>query len=161
MARGGSQHHEDESMSIHDSQRTSLLVVAHGSRRRLSNDEVRCLARRMTDHARGRFREVRAAFLELAEPSIPDGIQECIDAGAERVVVVPYFLTAGRHVVEDIPRDVETKRTEHPHVDIVIAPYLGEADAMVELMLTRADDGVAEAGPLMDSAAPAAAAAGR
>ena len=46
-------------------------------------------------------------FLELAEPSIPDGIQRCIDAGATEVVVVPYFLSAGRHVSEDIPAEVE------------------------------------------------------
>lgn len=145
---------------INDTSTTSLLVVAHGSRRQASNDEIRCLARRMGASDGQRYREVRCAFLELAEPSIPDGIQECIDAGAQRVVVMPYFLSAGRHVAEDIPNEVAVKRSEHPELDIVIAPYLGEAESMVALMLDQASRGI-DAEALRDSPVAAEAGGGR
>ena len=117
----------------------ALLVVAHGSRRQSSNDEVRTLATQLAGRAAERYPLVRAAFLELAEPSIPDGIEQCIQAGADKVVVLPYFLVAGRHVAEDIPALVEPKRAQHPAVEIVLAPYLGTAAAISEVLLELAE----------------------
>jgi sirohydrochlorin ferrochelatase len=116
-------------------QARALLVVAHGSRREQSNEEVRALTAMLRQHATDEYSQVDCAFLELAEPSIPDGIEQCIAAGASEVVVLPYFLSAGRHVVKDIPADVALKQAEHPAVTITIAPYLGAAAGIVELML--------------------------
>jgi len=116
----------------------ALLIVAHGSRRVSSNDEVRDLAARVGELAGGRFDQVQAAFLELAEPSIPDGIQACIDAGADEVVVMPYFLSAGRHVSEDIPAEVARKQCEHPQVAIRLADYLGAQPGIADLLLAGA-----------------------
>ena len=116
----------------------SLLLVAHGSRRPASNDEIRDLARRLGERAGEDFGIVECAFLELADPSIPEGIELCIDRGATEVVVVPYFLSAGRHVVEDIPAEVKPKQRQHPRVRIRIAPYLGSSERITELLLSAA-----------------------
>lgn len=117
----------------------ALLVVAHGSRREASNEEVRRLSERIAQQAGGRYDMVRTAFLELAEPSIPDGIEQCIQDGAGEVVVMPYFLSAGRHVAEDIPHEVAPKQQQHPGVKIHIAPYLGSADGIAGLMLQMSE----------------------
>lgn len=117
---------------------TALLLVAHGSRRVSSNNEIRILAEKLREQAGERFEDVRCAFLELAEPSIPDGIEECIQAGATEIKVLPYFLSAGRHVIEDIPAEVDGKRVAHPGVSIEIVPYLGLAASMPELLLSMA-----------------------
>ena len=50
----------------------ALLLIAHGSRREASNQEVRELAARLERIAGDRFGRVIPAFLELAEPDIPD-----------------------------------------------------------------------------------------
>lgn len=120
----------------------TMLVVAHGSRRAQSNDEVRALARRLHEQTRD-FDRVVCAFLELAEPSIPDGLRQAIAAGSQEVVVVPYFLSAGRHVVKDIPEEVATVRAEYPDIAIIIAPYLGAAPELADLLLTQAQSGPA------------------
>lgn len=117
----------------------ALLVVAHGSRRAASNDEVRQLTECMRRKSEGRFGIVHCAFLELAEPSIPDGIEHCINAGATHITVLPYFLSAGRHVAKDIPEEVAPKREAHPEVTIEIAPYLGAAESIPDLMLSMVD----------------------
>lgn len=114
----------------------ALLVVAHGSRREASNDEVRALSGVIAQKAGEEYAMVRTAFLELAEPLIPDGIEECIQAGADEVVVMPYFLSAGRHVARDIPEEVAPKQAQYPDKKIRIAPYLGAADGIAELMLS-------------------------
>lgn len=115
-----------------------MLIVAHGSRRQASNDEVRKLARAIGQRADNSFDAVSCAFLELAEPSIPDGLRQLIAAGARDIVVVPYFLSAGRHVVEDIPAEVRVIEQECPDIHIRISPYLGLSDAMPGLLLTQA-----------------------
>ena len=114
-----------------------LVLVAHGSRRMASNDEVRKLAERLQQEAGEQYADVTAAFLELAEPSIPDAIQCCIDRGAREVIVLPYFLSQGRHVVTDIPEQVQPKQQQYPQVRITIAPYLGSAEAGIATLLLQ------------------------
>jgi sirohydrochlorin ferrochelatase len=115
----------------------ALLLVAHGSRRERSNDEIRELTERLRKANRD-FDVVDCAFLELAEPSIPDGLRQLIANGASRVVVMPYFLSAGRHVVDDIPGDIEIVAREYPDIEIHQAPYLGAATEIIELLLKQA-----------------------
>ena len=115
----------------------SLLLVAHGSRREASNEEVRALAGKLRDTDNS-FDHIACAFLELAEPSIPDGLRRAIKAGADEVVVLPYFLSAGRHVITDIPAEIEPVRLEYPSVNIRQAPYLGSAEGIVELLIGQA-----------------------
>jgi sirohydrochlorin ferrochelatase len=115
----------------------TLLVVAHGSRRAESNEEVRALTRQLAGQAGAEFHQVSCAFLELAEPSIPDGLRDAISQGAHEVVVLPYFLSAGRHVVSDIPAEIDVVRAESPGVTITLATYLGAADGLVQLMMNQ------------------------
>jgi len=116
---------------------THMLLVAHGSRREKSNHEVKILSSKLgflaTDYA-----SVSYAFLELAEPGIPDALRKLIHSGAEKIVVVPYFLAAGRHVVDDIPAEVESVRKDHPDVKIVTVPHLGSMDGIPRLLLQLA-----------------------
>ena len=113
----------------------ALLVVAHGSRRDASNDEVRQLTDELRAVAGDAYAQVECAFLELAQPSIPDGINCCIAEGATEVVILPYFLSAGRHVVKDIPDIVTASQARHPAVNLHIAPYLGQASTLVTSLL--------------------------
>ena len=117
----------------------SLLIVAHGSRREKSNEEVRQLAERIAVNTQSGFDEVTAAFLELAIPSIPEGLEACIQRGATDVIVFPYFLAAGRHVVEDIPQEISPVTNKHPEVKVQIAPHLGLSSALPEIILDVAD----------------------
>ena len=117
----------------------ALLLIAHGSKVDVSNDEVRELSARLVSATEGRFGFVECAFLELAEPSIPQGVQHCIDAGAQEVFAVPYFLAAGRHVRSDIPAELQKKRDEHPGIAIHLCDHIGKSRSMVELLLELAE----------------------
>ncbi len=116
----------------------ALLLVAHGSRREASNEEIRDLARQVSEHSENIAAYTTCAFLELSEPSIPDGIQDCIDHGATQIEVFPYFLSRGRHVAEDVPELVKEKKRSCPQVDIRISDYFGARDSVVELLAAEA-----------------------
>lgn len=115
----------------------ALLIVAHGSRRANSNDEVRALVDAVAARDDGLYDRVSCAFLELAEPSIPDGISALMDEGVSDITVVPYFLSAGRHVVEDIPAEVAKAGPLPPEVSVRIAPYIGLSESMADLLLAQ------------------------
>ncbi len=117
----------------------ALLLIAHGSRVAASNDEIRQLADKLRNVASGSFDLVECAFLELAEPSILRGVQSCIDAGAREVLALPYFLAAGRHVLEDIPAELQKKRVEHPSVRIGMCDYFGKSPGVAGLLLGLAE----------------------
>jgi sirohydrochlorin ferrochelatase len=118
----------------------ALLLIAHGSRREASNQEVRELAARLEQTVGNHFDRVIAAFLELAEPDIPTGVDLCVDSGATAVTVVPYFLSAGRHVASDIPAELDKAARKHQSLTILQSGYLGTHESIPELLLSLALD---------------------
>jgi len=120
----------------------ALLLVAHGSRRAQSNDEVTALAEKLSGRCSETYEIVHSAFLELADPLIPEGIRKCVEDGAGTVVVLPYFLNSGRHVTEDIPNIVNRTRNSYPGVEIRIASHLGASELMTDLLITTANDAI-------------------
>lgn len=116
----------------------ALLLVAHGSRRKQSNDEVVLLAEKLKSQCSQQYSIVNAAFLELAEVLIPDGIKQCVTDGATSIVVLPYFLNSGRHVVEDVPNIINDCIGQYPDIEISLAPHLGASDLMMDLILSSA-----------------------
>ncbi len=118
----------------------ALILIAHGSRREASNQEVRDLAERLAQLAGERLDLVVPAFLELSEPDIPAAVDRCIEAGATCIRTVPYFLSAGRHVATDIPDELTKVRRRHPDVDIHQSDYLGKHAAIPGILLALALD---------------------
>ena len=117
----------------------ALLLVAHGSRRKQSNDEVDKIGEKLKDYCGDQYQIIHSAFLELADTLIPDGIKSCIDDGATSIVVLPYFLNSGTHVVKDVPEIVDAEKTKYPDVDIRIAQHLGASELMLDLLVTTAN----------------------
>ncbi|MFK7795471.1 MAG: sirohydrochlorin chelatase [Gammaproteobacteria bacterium] len=119
----------------------SLLLVAHGSRRAESNAEIAVVAKSLSERVKGNYARTGYAFLELAEPSIPEGIDTLVKNGATEVTILPYFLSAGRHVHEDVPEIVNLKQEEMKDVKIHIAPYIGEAVEMIDVLVAISESG--------------------
>ena len=108
----------------------ALVLAAHGSRREASNEEVIMLSRTVEQDMSNEYAVVQAGFLEQAKPSIPDAIENCVKLGAIEVVVVPYFLSAGRHVFEDVPAELDQARSYHKNISITITAHIGSSPKM-------------------------------
>ncbi len=117
-----------------------LLIIAHGSRRQASNDEVRRLGERVAGLRSPGIDRVQVAFLELAEPDIAAGLRCCAMAGATEIIVLPYFLAAGTHVAEDIPAELARFADSHPHIQLRLTAHLGASAALPRAMLDMATD---------------------
>jgi sirohydrochlorin ferrochelatase len=129
-------------MSEPSTSHTAVLLMAHGSRRQNANDDLAKLAEIV--RARGPYRLVEIGYLELAEPSIPAGAQACVEQGADTVLMLPYFLSAGRHVVGDLQRFRDELSARFPGVSFRLCPPLGLHPSMADIVLDRLKEGEAD-----------------
>lgn len=118
---------------------TAVLLIAHGSRRQEANEDLNRLAEQLSET--GKYPLVFTSYLELAEPTIPQAGRDCVSAGAEEVLMLPYFLSAGRHVVDDLTRHRDELATEFPLVRFQLCPPLGLHPLMTQLVLERLEEG--------------------
>jgi sirohydrochlorin ferrochelatase len=123
-------------------QPTAIVVFAHGSAVREANEEVSRLAEEVSRRAGC---PAKAAFLEIARPDLAAAIAEGVASGARRIVVVPYFLTMGVHVRQDLPRLIAEQRARYPQVDISAAQSLEGYPGMADALLDRAREALQEA----------------
>lgn len=118
---------------------TGFVVFAHGSRLEAANEAVREISAGMAKKlAASGGMMVETAFLELAAPDLPAAAERLIARGANRIVVIPYFLTMGRHVEQDLPRIAETISKRHRGIAIEITPPLDGHPALIDILLERA-----------------------
>jgi sirohydrochlorin ferrochelatase len=82
-------------------------------------------------------RVVETAYLELTEPTIPQSAAACVARGATRVLLLPYFLSAGTHVTEDLKRFQADFAAQWPSVPFVLCPPLGLHPLMLEIVCDR------------------------
>lgn len=68
---------------------------------------------------------VRPAFLTLAQPNLAAAIHAAAEDGAEEIRVLPLFFFSGRHVQEDIPRQIAEAQTAHPGVKVTLLEAAG------------------------------------
>lgn len=115
--------------------RDAVLLIAHGSRQEEANADLHHVAGELG--RRGRFTTVIASFLELAEPNIDVAGARCVSAGAERVILLPYFLSAGIHVRRDLTAARDRLAARFPHVDFRLAEPLGRHPLLIEIVLER------------------------
>ncbi len=125
-------------MSTPDPQ-TAVLLIAHGSRRAAANQDLVQLAQQVADS--GGYQIVEVSYLELAEPDIAAGGRNCVRRGARRVLLMPYFLSAGVHVVNDMEEQRSALSAEFPEVEFILCPHLGLHPLMVEIVLGRLVEG--------------------
>ena len=120
-----------------------IIIVDHGSRRDESNrmlEEIASLFAARFDEAYG---IVEPAHMELAEPSIATAYARCVERGAARIVVAPFFLGPGKHWTQDIPRLTAEAAARFPNSTYHITPTLGIDDLILELLNKRVQGCVA------------------
>lgn len=115
--------------------KTAILMMAHGSRIAEANDaahEVAAMVREMTG-----FEIVEVSFREMHDPTIQSGIDACVAKGADRVLLMPYFLFMGAHVLHDLPEEIEEAKKRHPGLVMEMGGHLGAHRKLAEIESER------------------------
>jgi sirohydrochlorin ferrochelatase len=120
--------------------KTAILLMAHGSRISEANDavhEIAAMVKKMSG-----FEIVEVSFREQHLPNIQQGIDGCVAKGAERILLIPYFLYMGAHVQEDLPAELTEARKRHPSVEMAMGKHLGVHKKLAEIVVERIAEGL-------------------
>jgi sirohydrochlorin ferrochelatase len=115
--------------------KTAILMMAHGSRIAEANDaarEVAAMVKGMTG-----FEIVEVSFRELHNPNIQSGIDACVAKGAQRILLMPYFLFMGAHVQHDLPEEISEAQKRYPGLVMEMGGHLGAHPKLAEVEAER------------------------
>ena len=113
---------------------TGIVIVDHGSRRAASND---MLLEAVDNFLRqSDYDIVEPAHMELAQPDIATAFSRCVERGAQRVIVFPYFLFTGI-LIDRIYGFADQVAAAHPGIDWVKAGYLNDHDQVIATFAER------------------------
>ena len=116
--------------------RTGIVIFAHGSKLESANGAVRRVAAAMAQA--GGYDLVETAFLEGGKPDLPAAVLNLAAQGANRLVVIPYFLTLGTHMQRDLPIIVKGILAENPGLEISVTEPLDGHPGLEQILLDRA-----------------------
>lgn len=122
-------------MDSQTASKTGVILIDHGSRRAESNElllEIAAIYRKLSH-----WKIVEPAHMELAEPTLPQAFDRCVEQGADLVVVFPYFLSPGRHWSQDIPRLAADAAERHPGVRYLVTAALGLHPLLLQVIDQR------------------------
>ena len=117
---------------------TAIIICDHGSRRIESNRMLEEVAALFGRRFPGEYTIVEPAHMELCEPSIATAYANAVKRGATRVVIVPFFLSFGKHWTRDIPSLLSQAAADFPGTEYQLVEPLGIDDLMLDLLHKRA-----------------------
>lgn len=114
----------------------AIVLIAHGSRRAEANADLEFFAEQLRSRRLAAL--VQTAYLEFAAPDIPTALELCLNAGATRITMLPFFLSPGVHVRQDLDDYRSTFAANHPTVHFDLAQPLGQHPLLVDILEQRA-----------------------
>ncbi|HEV2472146.1 MAG TPA: sirohydrochlorin chelatase [Chthonomonadales bacterium] len=68
---------------------------------------------------------VEYGYLNYSRPSFFEAVGACVNRGARRILVAPYFLSTGKFISEDVPAAMMAAQQRFPAISLECAPPLG------------------------------------
>ncbi len=124
---------------------TGLLLIAHGSRNPDANAD---LVHAVDGLRRRGHAVVEPAYLELAPPTIDEAAETCLRQGADVVVLLPYFLSAGVHVRRDLAEARNRLAERHPAIRFLLGEPLGLHPLLLDVVEQRLGEALLTSQPL-------------
>jgi sirohydrochlorin ferrochelatase len=89
---------------------------------------------------------VEQAFLQYVPPSLEETVSRCVEQGAGRIIIVPFFVQPGAHVTRDIPKAVVGFEQRYPQVRFIVTGHVGGHPMMAQIVEDLVQDASAGSG---------------
>jgi sirohydrochlorin cobaltochelatase len=121
----------------------AILLVGRGTTDPDANADLYRAGRLLWETSVGLgIEQVEPAFVSLAHPSVPEGLDRLRALGARRITVLPYFLFPGvlpTRIVEQVAQYA----TGRPEISLAVADVIGDCDSLADLVLERYAEAIA------------------
>jgi sirohydrochlorin cobaltochelatase len=125
--------------------KTALVVVGRGASDPDANGDFVKLTR-LAAEGRG-LHGCEPTFIGITRPLVDDTLDRVARSRPDRIVVVPYFLTAGR-LVDKLRGQLDAFAARYPWIQTRLAAHLGADERLFRLMDERVAEAIDGARPL-------------
>ena len=110
---------------------SGVVLLGHGSREPGTATEIKALGEQLA--AGNPEWRIEHAFLNQ-EPHIEHAVKTLVEAGCQHIVVLPLLVFVGKHILEDVPGEIERLQALYPTVRIVREPHLFRLPGFSDLL---------------------------
>ena len=108
----------------------AVILFSHGSLLCGAGEQLELHAERLRNNAE--YSSVEIGYLNYSSPSFAEAVEKCVDAGATKILISPYFLIPGYFVKVGLPRVLAPEQDRFPNVEFQIAPALGDHELLAQ-----------------------------
>lgn len=113
----------------------AVLYVAHGSRVKAGVEEARQFIETVKPQINVEIQEI--CYLELADPSIVEGVSTCVAKGATEIAIMPILLLTANHAKHDIPLEINKAKQLYPNVSFSFGKPFGIQEKLINSLQER------------------------
>jgi sirohydrochlorin ferrochelatase len=113
----------------------AILYIGHGSRVKEAVDQAVNFIEQSIESVSAPIQEI--CFLELAKPTIQEGIKRCVQRGATRIAIVPVLLLNAMHAKKDIPIEIDKARRHFPEIRFDYGRPFGVHPKIIDSLIDR------------------------
>ena len=101
----------------------AIILLGHGSRVPEAGKDMERVAARLRQ--KYGYPLVEVCFMSRLGPHFPEVFEKCVNLGATKVLVIPYFLHSGLHLVLDLPEMLQEQARRFPAVTLQMGRGFG------------------------------------
>ncbi|MFA5182782.1 MAG: CbiX/SirB N-terminal domain-containing protein [Syntrophales bacterium] len=116
----------------------AVILMGHGSRVPGAGEGMEKVAQWLKKKRPGTM--IETCYMSELGPHFPEILEKCLRAGADKVIVMPYFLHLGIHLREDIPAMMEMEAKKYPGLTLILGRHLGFDESLADLVGKRLDE---------------------
>ncbi|MFZ8934631.1 MAG: CbiX/SirB N-terminal domain-containing protein [Bacteriovoracaceae bacterium] len=119
----------------------ALLMVGRGSSDPDSNSEFTKIVRLVEE--RGQYQICLPSFIGITKPLVEDGLDFISRVRPDELIIVPYFLFAGR-LVQKLEKILENFKVKYPWIKIKLAHHIGAHPKLFEFIQEKVEQALGE-----------------
>lgn len=124
-----------------DKKKQAVILLGHGSRVTNAGHNMEKVAAKLK--ASYGYKSVEYCFMSRLGPHFPETLEKLVAAGEKDILVLPYFLHSGLHILLDIPEMLQEEAARYPGIKVSLGGNLGYDDMLVALVARRVEEAAA------------------
>lgn len=116
---------------------TAVLLIGRGGSDPDANSDLYKITRLLWEKLKINW--VETAFMGVTSPSVDEGVERCMKLGANKIVMLPYFLFTGV-LIKRMHDMKERYVTEYPEKEFILADYFGFHPLLQDIVTDRVEE---------------------
>ena len=118
----------------------AIILLSHGSKEKYARKTLVELKNKLKKYFPKSKCNFYHAFLQFNKPTL----YQCLNkVKSSKVVIIPVFISHGKHTLSDVPKIIKKVRDGKENVIVKVALPVGSDDLLVKALYKRCKDAIA------------------